>query len=127
MSSEIRFAFRPAELKPEFIGSCTGYHPAGCGDQGYASCARLEPLKTAFSAAPLLRLWRPPLNLTVKRALGSLVGTDDIYFLEACMYSTICANGAELFSEDLQVGDVFHCQLHEAGFNQLRDWVLASA
>jgi len=43
------------------------------------------------------------------------------------MYATLCANGAELFSEDIQVGTVFHCQLHEAGYNQLRDWILASA
>ena len=41
------------------------------------------------------------------------------------MYA-ICANGAELFSRT-QVGTVFHCQLHEAGYNQLRDWILASA
>ena len=39
------------------------------------------------------------------------------------MYSTMCSNGHELF--DLQVGDVFHCELSEAGYNQLRDWVLA--
>lgn len=89
MSSEIRFAFRPAELNPDFIGACTGYHPAGCGDQGYASY--------------------------------------DIFFLEVCMYSTICANGAELFSEDMQIGTIFRCQLDEARYNQLRDWILASA
>ena len=50
MSSEIRFSFRPAELNPDFIGSCTGYAPAGCGDQGYASCARLRPSKTRPAA-----------------------------------------------------------------------------
>lgn len=62
------------------------------------------------------------------RALDfACLGTDDIYFLEVCMYATLCANGAELFSEDIQVGTVFHCQLHEAGYNQLRDWILASA
>lgn len=43
------------------------------------------------------------------------------------MYATICANGAELFSANFQVGDIFRCQLTEVGYNQLRDWVLASA
>jgi hypothetical protein len=86
MSRDIRFAFRPAELQIEFIGACTGYHPAGCGDKGYASY--------------------------------------DIFFLEACMYSTMCTNGWELFQ--LQVGQTFHCELSLEGFNKLRDWTLGA-
>ena len=38
------------------------------------------------------------------------------------MYSTMCTNGAELF--ELQVGETFHCELSEAGYNQLRDWTI---
>jgi len=82
-SRDIRFAFRPAELRPEYIGACTGYHPEGCFDDGYASY--------------------------------------DIFFLEACMYSTICSNSAELFQ--LQVGDTYHCELDHDGFGRLRDWM----
>ena len=37
LSRDIRFAFRPGDLRPENIGDCVGYHPAGCGDDGYAS------------------------------------------------------------------------------------------
>ena len=37
----IRFAYAPNRLEPttghQPIGSCTGYHPAGCGRIGYAS------------------------------------------------------------------------------------------
>jgi hypothetical protein len=37
----IRFAHAPGALEPSEgarpIGSCTGYHPAGCGEVGYAS------------------------------------------------------------------------------------------
>jgi len=84
MSRDIQFAFRPAELRSGLIGACTGYSPAGCGDQGYASY--------------------------------------DIFFLEICMFSEFCSNGAELFQ--LNVGDFWHCELDEAGFSRLRDWVL---
>jgi len=84
MSRDIRFAFRPGELVPEYIGACTGYHPAGCGEQGYASY--------------------------------------DIFYLEVCMYSTMCSNREELFQ--LQVGDTWRCELDEDGFTQLTDWVL---
>lgn len=38
---DIRFAYAPGRLEPTGggrpIGSCTGYHPAGCWDDGYAS------------------------------------------------------------------------------------------
>jgi hypothetical protein len=33
----IKFAHRPNEMWTPHIGSCTGYHPQGCGNQGYAS------------------------------------------------------------------------------------------
>lgn len=37
----IRFAIEPSSLQPDQgekpIGSCTGYTPAGCGNEGYAS------------------------------------------------------------------------------------------
>lgn len=82
----IRFAFRPGLLVPEYIGSCTGYHPAGCGNEGYASY--------------------------------------DIFYLEVCMFSTMCSNGDALF--DLQVGQTWQCNLDHRRFIQLRDWVLGA-
>jgi hypothetical protein len=84
MSRAIRFAYRPAELRPEYIGACTGWAPAGCGEEGYASY--------------------------------------DIFFLETCMYATLCTNSDELFQ--LGVGETFKCELSREGFEQLRDWVL---
>jgi len=44
--------------------------------------------------------------------------TDDIYFLEVCLFNQICANGHELFS--LDVGQPFHCQVSDARFSELR-------
>jgi len=34
---KIKFGHRPSEMWTPHIGSCTGYHPAGCGNRGYAS------------------------------------------------------------------------------------------
>jgi len=34
---KIKFGHRPDEMWTPHIGSCTGYHPAGCYEQGYAS------------------------------------------------------------------------------------------
>ena len=85
---DIRFAFPPGWLQPyggnKPIGSCTGYHPNGCWDQGYAS--------------------------------------SDIYYLESCMYSMMCSNSDELFR--LRRGETWQCELDEAGYNRMRDWLL---
>jgi len=83
----IRFAFSPGELElrggPHPLGSCTGYHPSGCDDQGYAS--------------------------------------SDIFFLEACVYATICENGDEIFG--LAEGQDWHCELSKPGFARLSEWL----
>lgn len=83
------FAFPPGELEPHGhrrppIGSCTGYHPRGCGTRGYAS--------------------------------------SDIYYLEVCIYSAICANREQLFAQP--IGQPWKCELEWAGFRQLRDEIL---
>jgi len=84
----IRFAFAPGALEvdggPHPLGSCTGYHPQGCWDMGYAS--------------------------------------SDIFYLETCIFATICSNGDELFS--LKEGEDWQCKLSEDGFSRLKDWLL---
>lgn len=86
---DIVFAVAPGTLHPyggaHPIGSCTGYHPAGCGDVGYAS--------------------------------------SDIFFLESCVYSTMCSNRDELF--ELQPGATWQCEIERDGFMRLRDSLIA--
>ena len=47
-------------------------------------------------------------------------GSSDIFFLEVCIYNTICKNGADVFK--LDVGEAFHCELHREGFVKLKNW-----
>ena len=73
-SKIIRFAIAPKSLDPS--GEKTGKPLGKC------------------------RGWVPD-----KRPTGGIYGyaTDDIFFLEVCLYNQICANGGELF--DLEVGE----------------------
>ena len=48
--------------------------------------------------------------------------TDDIYFLEVCMFSFICDNGAELFH--LQPNDFYVCQFNGAKFDEFAELLL---
>ena len=48
---------------------------------------------------------------------------DDIFFLEVCMFSKICANNWELFQA--RPGDWFHCQISERGFRELEGYLRA--
>ena len=47
--------------------------------------------------------------------------TDDIFFLEVCIYNQICTNGDELF--DLKVGQKWRCELDERRFKELEGWL----
>ena len=49
---------------------------------------------------------------------------DDIFFLEACIYSKICANNDELFR--LEAGDLFTCKLHDHGVRELQGLLVAA-
>ena len=88
--TSMRFAFAPNNLevrtgfKP--LGSCTGYHPRGCGNQGYAS--------------------------------------SDIFYLEVCIFSTICSNGHELF--DLEENQDWTCVMDDHGYARLQGWLMAN-
>ncbi|KAL1524411.1 hypothetical protein AB1Y20_019306 [Prymnesium parvum] len=48
--------------------------------------------------------------------------TDDIYYLEICMYNEICDNGDDIFK--LSTGEPFQCELSERRFHQLKDVLL---
>lgn len=48
--------------------------------------------------------------------------TDDVFYLESCLFNEICENKEELFS--LEEGDVFICQFSETGFRQLQSLLL---
>ena len=46
----------------------------------------------------------------------------DIYYLEVCIFATICSNAAELFNVD-EVHD-WTCQVSQSGLSQLKRWLL---
>ena len=52
----------------------------------------------------------------VRRGIG--FANDDIYYLEVCLYSQICANGDALFG--VKAGEVFFCEFSESGFRRLQ-------
>ena len=46
-----------------------------------------------------------------------LCTAQDVLYLEVCVFNEICANGADLFN--LEVGQPFRCDLHDAKFEEL--------
>ena len=53
---------------------------------------------------------------------GRGYGSSDVFFLEVCVYSTICNNSEDLFK--LDVGETFRCNLSHEGFGRLKNWLL---
>ena len=49
---------------------------------------------------------------------------DDIYYLEACLFSMICGNRAHLFT--ISEGDAFFCDFDQAGFETLADLLMTA-
>ena len=49
--------------------------------------------------------------------------TDDIFYLESCIFSQICANGDDLFK--LKAGDPFICDFSAERFNELQKLLLS--
>ena len=49
--------------------------------------------------------------------------TDDIFYLEACIFSQICDNGDDVFS--LKVGDPFECRFSTTRFRELQELLLS--
>ena len=50
---------------------------------------------------------------------------DDIYFLETCLYSMVCANNDELFR--VKEREPFHCRVSEAGLRRLQAYLTGSS
>ena len=106
-----------------------------CANFQWQVCAAKGRL--SGQGSPTIRFAHAPKDLDPFRgnhALGSCTGyapagcgdfgyaSLDIYFLEVCIYNTICSNGAELF--DLDAGEDWVCHLHHEGFVQLKTWML---
>ena len=48
--------------------------------------------------------------------------TDDIFYLEVCVYNQICSNGHELFTRS--VGQPFFCDFEATRFRKLQDIIM---
>lgn len=76
---------------------------------------------------------RSPSLAQVHRSLAWYVlrrtdGSGDIFYLEVCLFNTICKNGHELFAMH-RVGrngltPEFRCQLDQAGVERLKQWLM---
>ena len=62
-----------------------------------------------------------------KKPEGGIYGyaTDDIFYLETCMYSQMCSNGRDLFT--LAEGQSFTCAFEPALFRELQEILLTPA
>jgi len=60
------------------------------------------------------RGWRAPNAAT---GCDDGYATEDIYFLEVCLFSQLCENGEDLFTLDTR--DFFVCEFSEARFDEL--------
>lgn len=116
-------------------------------DTEYNSCTNLEWQACAAMGrvpgqqTPRIVFATPPKEVDLRGgdgqpALGACTGhapygcgevgyaNDDIFFLETCLYSKICANHDELFR--LDAGEMFTCQLHVEGVRELQKLLLAA-
>jgi len=91
-TATVRFSLAPKLLDTE-MGYPGAWHPlsrcSGFTTDGYPKC----------------------------RAEGG-AATDDIYYMEVCVFSQICENGDQLF--EVEEGQDFHCQMSESGVQRLR-------
>ena len=51
--------------------------------------------------------------------------TDDIFFLEVCLFNQMCTNGADLFA--LQAGEAFHCDFSAERVHELEQILTSPA
>ena len=54
---------------------------------------------------------------------GTQFATDDIYFLEVCVFNQLCENNEELWQ--LDAGTPWQCILSETAFNELQEMLIA--
>ena len=126
LSSTIRFAYAPKNLEPEGglkpIGSCDGYTPAGCGDQGYASSdiyyVRIQPPSQTPRPTSREHAGCGPLTPLCSHPNDSC----DVAQMETCIYSMMCKNHHELWS--LERDQDWHCDMDCDGFSEMRDLIL---
>ena len=80
----------------------------------------LDPTGSTGKPLGQCRGWTPP-----KRPESGVFGyaTDDIFYLEVCLFNQICANGAELF--ELRQDEDWQCQFSETRLRELQDILLA--
>ena len=111
----------------------TGAGYNSCRNLEWQTCAAMGMLPGQTSATIIFA--QPPNSLDAEgdRPLAQCGGyspqgcgkhaysNDDIFFLEVCMYSKICAYNWELFQ--LGPGDWFHCQISEEGFRELQAYL----
>ena len=60
-----------------------------------------------------------------KRPEGGVFGyaTEDVFYLEVCMYHHVCSNGDELF--ELNRGDKFSCKFSQSAFEELEQMLMS--
>mmetsp|Transcript_41155 Transcript_41155/g.102385 ORF Transcript_41155/g.102385 Transcript_41155/m.102385 type:complete len:104 (-) Transcript_41155:186-497(-) len=68
------------------------------------------------------RGWRPNQSPT---CMYDGYATDDIFFLEACLFNQVCSNGADLF--ELHTGDNFNCSFSESRFRELQKMLVGGS
>ena len=113
------------ELNDEEYNSCANLEWQACAARGKVPGQRTP--RIVFANAPGEVDMRGSDGLP---ALGTCSGNaphgcgsvgyanDDIFFLEACIYSKICANRDELYR--LQAADMFTCRISDAGLRELQ-------
>ena len=76
----------------------------------------LDPAASSSKPFGHCRGWRP-LGMG-SECLSTGYATDDIFFLEVCIFNQICVNGADLFQ--LRQGEPFECVFSSSRFEELR-------
>ena len=114
----------------------TGAGYNSCRNLEWQTCAAMGMLPGQTSATIIFA--QPPNSLDAEgeRPLAQCGGyspqgcgkhaysNDDIFFLEVCFYSQVCANNDELFR--LDDGEPFHCAVSEEGFGHLQRLVVSN-
>lgn len=113
---------------PAVYNSCANFQWQVCAAKGWLPGQGSPVIKFAYEPRDLNTEEGPhPLGSCNSYAPAGCdenfgYGSSDIFFLEVCIYNTICKNGADVFK--LDVGEAFHCELHHEGFVKLKNWLL---
>jgi hypothetical protein len=83
----------------------------------------LDPMGSTGKPLGKCRGWVP--GKIRKGSKGFGYATDDVFYLEVCLFNQICTNGAELF--ELKAGEPFRCNFSSTRFDELREILLQPA